>query len=240
MRNAKLRANHSASYDVHHWLGEGLEGQDTLISEIDADWYSADRQIYSLSQSVFHQIDKRADTPHACIWTAEDSIPWHIGWLSNSFRTVVVSDSVDPILESYCVEFRTGMIHPEDIHQSLGMIDFFLFFPKVFSDLTELLNAQQFIEPLLTEVGVGVVLTTTPVFVSSGIEFLETPSFTGQPEFGASEFSKRNRDFFGKGAKELIVRRLYQHEVYDSLTNNIENPRKTRLCIFSKNSFFIS
>jgi len=229
-----------------HWLGHGLDGQEALLFDLDPYLYALDAHICRVSQQIAFSTDARVskpskERPKAAIILGDELNPWSIGFLSEKFDLVLVTDFIDPIVEETADHFNAIILDEEKFYNLEPVIDFALFFncsAELGRDLiksafditnilaiggvalfptrtTEILGAEVRANWLSTTLGFKE-FDSIEVFQTSFSELLKTP------DYGVGEFAKRHKSFYGKEARDLCLKRIYEDDFQEVVKGNNE------------------
>ncbi len=227
-----------------HWLGHGVDGQETLLIDLDPYLYVLDSYICKVSQQIAFSEDLRIsklskERPKAAIILGEELNPWSIGYLSDRFDVVLVTDFIDPIIEETANRFNAIILDEEKFFELEPVFDFVLFFncsaeidgklAKSAFDISHVLSTSGVaLFPIINsensspETRVAWIASSLGFREFSEIEIYQT-NFTELkklPDFGVLEFSKRHKNFYGKEARDLCLKRLYEDDFQEAVNND--------------------
>ena len=221
--------------DNWHWLSSGLIGRQSLLLDIDAPLYAIDAHLSRLVASCAHTYDGNEERPFALFMPPVDQLGWQIDYLSKEYNVYLWSDpSVDQLDGAQLV---SGDIEP----QIDRWIDLFLTTEYRWLNEDEYTGYLREVLPMLSPEGSAACVLTAIGYedslelvwgdgsMTSLTEFVERPPFaipaptvSGKWCLSAIDpkepdrmnaFLKRNRRFFGRDVRELLLDRLCDPEV---------------------------
>jgi hypothetical protein len=223
-----------------HWLAEGLAGADALLLDVDPYLFAVDGMFAKLASQVAHRYDGEEQRPLAIICAQEEYMPWHVGMLRKRYDVALSVPDDDELIEELSHRFDVSVFAgelPANLGASSQLV---LFTESQWRDSDEFLAALERAHQLLTTNGRAfLVLRGSGGQSSPQINFADGSSISlskliedrtfgffedwnttaialselgALSDFGAGEFAKRHRDFFGKSARDLLLSRLYEEE----------------------------
>ena len=239
---SKLRPQRHAE----HWLGHGIDGQEALLFDLDPYLYAFDAQICKISQQIAFSKDERAlksskERPKAAIILGDELNPWSVGFLSEKFDVVLVTNFIDPIVEETADHFNAIILDEEKFYELEPVFDFILFFNccskldrEVIKNAVEVTNIlapggvalfpSRTTQILTAEVRASWLSTTLGFKEFESIDVWQT-SFSELlkiPEYGVGDFAKRHKSFYGKEGRDLCLKRIYEDDFQDVVNGNRE------------------
>ncbi len=227
----------------NHWLSEGADGQDSLLLELDPYLYCLDQTISTIAASIWHKYEGEATNPFGMLVQSEGSVGWHIGYLSQKYNLYVHCEELDPVIEQAAERFGLQLISMENEHELLHGIEFFLYTRTLWTDTSSFSKAVHRAIDLrapdgticfalaaegtrerpvlrwqdgstneLHEICRDIELFAAEPPETFVIPLAETDPFEG---LALSAFLKRNRDFFGRDVRDLLVRRMHEADFLD-------------------------
>ena len=229
-----------------HWLGHGFDGQDALLLDLDPYLYVLDSQICRVSQQIAFSGEERGlkavkERPKAAIILGHDLNPWSVGFLSERFDIVLVTEFADPIVEETASRFNAIVLDEEQFYELEPVIDFALFFNCASELDAALIKSAHEISNVIVQGGVSLFPLRTKDKLSAEVksswlngtlgfrEFssidIYQNSFTELkklPDYGVTEFAKRHRSFYGKEARDLCLKRIYEDDFQEIIADEKE------------------
>ncbi len=227
-----------------HWLGHGIDGQDALLFDLDPYLYALDAQVCRVSQQVAHAAEQRlskGERPKAAILLGFDLNPWSVGFLSERFDVVLVTEFVDPIVEETAQRFGALVLGEEEFYGMEPIFDFVLSFScssalepaviKSIFDVSQILVPEgvalfpfHTTEKLSADVKASWLSSTLGFREYATIEVFQTsfPELKTQPDYGVSEFARRHRPFYGKESRDLCLKRIYEEDFQEIVQHEDE------------------
>ncbi len=234
-RKRFVTARRPAEGEDQHWLGHGIDGQDALLFDLDPYLYAADPIICRIAQQVAHSAPDRAksepnERPKAALLLGYDLNPWTVGFLSERFDVALVTEYVDPIVEETADQFDALLVDEEEFFNLEPVFDFILRFECSKGLDPELMSRVQKCAELLICGGVALfpTLASGPSkeheagwlektlgfreFSKVETERVKLSDLSALPDFGVGDFAKRHRAFYGKEARDLCLKRIYERD----------------------------
>lgn len=248
-RKHLITQRRESTRNAEHWLGFGIDGQDALLLDLDPYLYVLDSLICRIAQQTAFTVDERfrsepSERPKAAILLGYDLNPWTVGFLSERFDVALVSDYVDPIVEETADRFNAVLFDDETFYSLEPVFDFVLRFECTQAIDGELLRTASELSNVLLPGGRalfpisikdGKTGEQRAQWIKSSLGFreyttvdVERASFQeikNLPDFGVGEFARRHRAFYGKEARDLCLKRIYERDfqaVIESETNDLE------------------
>lgn len=226
---------------VTHWLGEGGLGVECLTAEIDPILYAADAAICREIQRVFRSCDMGPkELPLAVLAPPADSIGWQLGVLARDFASVLWVQEDDELHHQATDHFGAELVCGELPERFEGAVELMLVTEYRWPSLGEFYDVvSQTCCALSTQGQALFVLAGRENGHEVTVQFEngETLSWTegnwpkrfGMPtpfrveicgfkelnqdaSFGVTEFLQRNRGFFGKEARQLVLQRVREED----------------------------
>lgn len=239
--------------DERHWLGEGLAGQESLLSEITPFLYAADATIFRHASQIAHHYHGPEERPLATVISPSGSIPWHVGQLSKHFDVCLLLEQYDPMIDGLTSSFGISVYEghvPESLHSA---VDFLVFTEIFWRDPTAFSLALRLALQLLSPSGRAIVMLPElgspedvaiqfasgeliardailqmyelSVFESALVTPIALQGLLDDPKLGINEFAKRHKEFFGRSARDLCLSRLYEQDFRDEIVDSDGHPR---------------
>ncbi len=235
-----------AEQKYEHWLGEGIQGQETLLDDLDPTLYLADSAVSSLITSTALNSDRRDRRPQAILVPDQGTIGWHIGFLAKRFDVSVWTGDDDELISETAYRFNAKTFSGDLSEGGLDGVDLVLFSAYSWPDPAEfeaaveeasgtLLESGQTVFILPIERRAGEAYVRWSASSATRLDTLTVPDDPGRPLprtvelFWFSEFDprdseylagflKRHREYFGKNIRDLMVDRLRSPEFQNSGT----------------------
>ncbi|MFN8389103.1 MAG: hypothetical protein U0136_02290 [Bdellovibrionota bacterium] len=97
-----------------HWLGEGIDGQESLFVELDPYLYRADRNLCQVIKFFFYELKDSgglsSDKPWALLCPAPDAVGWHVGVLAEFFQVSILAPERDELREQVAHRFHAELL----------------------------------------------------------------------------------------------------------------------------------
>jgi hypothetical protein len=231
------RSRSDSGYD--HWLGEGVQGQETLLDDLDPTLYLVDSVISSLITSTALGADRRDRRPQAILVPAEGSLGWHVGALAKRFEVAVWTAEDDELISETAYHFNARTFTGDLGEGADDGSELVLFTAYSWPSETEFRQALDEALDTLTENGAAILVlpleqspsgpqirwtgsAATPLAELTNPETdRDTPrsfevfwfkGFNPKESEVLGGFLKRHRDYFGKNVRELTLDRLSSPE----------------------------
>lgn len=232
------RSRSASNYE--HWLGEGIQGQETLVDDLDPTLYLADSAICSLITSTALACGSRDRRPQAILVPNEGEIGWHIGYLAKRFDVAVWTGDDDELISETAYRFNAKTFSGDLAEQSADGVELILFSAYNWPSVAEFVRgvdealdclsengAAAFVLPLeispngalirwSAEASTPLARLTEPDEAIQALprssEVLEFSAFDPRETEVLNSFLKRHREYFGKNIRELVVDRLTSPE----------------------------
>ena len=245
MNEHKRKKTHNrrrpGSDDSGHWLNEGINGEESLLLELDPYLFACDQMLSTLSSSVAHRAETEAkgELPFAVLVPPEGSVGWQLGYLSKKFNVYIWADEGDDFLREAADQFGAKVISGDLETELTQPIELFLFTDD-WQTQSEFISSLREARDCLSICGtIGAVLKAkglavpervcwadgdecgVTVLQNGGLFPLTAPSellYARLSDLRPSEgeafkgFVKRNRPFFGKNLRELLLSRMEEPE----------------------------
>ena len=214
MRDPKLKLRRRPQEDGH-WLGEGMDGQDSLFFELDPYLYSADRELAQAIRSFYFRLRdskvfNNGDKPKVLFCPPQDAVGFQLGLLSEFFSVSLLAEERDTIREEACAEFHAELLDtgvPPERHQAYDLI---LHTGCHFRDLDQLRAALRFARDALAFDGRAIFLLAGYVENGEGIIHWADNSTTACSALESGEV------FLVKPPVECIIQPLIANAAQDS------------------------
>jgi hypothetical protein len=163
MRREKSERRREKKDGEGHWLGEGLDGQESLLLELDPFLYRADRTLCQLIKAHFFDLREQGMLPadnkgFALYCPPEDAVGWHIGFLSEFFRLSLLAAERDALQEEVCARFDVEILDSGIPPGREGCYHLFLHSGSSWEDLDRFRSAVRFFRSVLAPGGLCIFL----------------------------------------------------------------------------------
>ncbi len=255
-RAERSQARSDREGDTRHWLGEGENGEDSLLLEFDPYLYVADAQLHRIIASAGHEASGGDARPFALYLPASDATGWHLATLSRYFRVSICASTEDPAQEIAADYFAARLCLGEIPEDLVGSCRLVLSTALEWEDLGHFVAAIRDLQQYLTSD--GELCLVLPAYSEEGETFLRwrdgaTPlsSFTGgglfplRPPTSAtvtplatvasgeteqlSNFLKRHRDFFGRSVRGNFLQRMEEPDFL--IGSRAVSPQLLEVCV---------
>ena len=88
-----------------HWLGEGLDGQESLFLELDPFVFRADATICQMARSIYFELTPQRERLSALLLPDGEAIGYHLGFLSSMYQVYLAIPEFDELREAAAEEF---------------------------------------------------------------------------------------------------------------------------------------
>ena len=233
----KLRSGHRVFDEVvKHWLGEGSDGQESLLLDLDPYLFAADAVLCRAASTVAHRYDGDEKRPLAMLIPPRGTVSWHIGYLAKKFDLCLWIFEQDEIIEEAAEYFNASIFTGELPDGVAGTIDFLLLTEYSWNSVIEFSGAIRTAGSLLSDSGISCAvlrcwgdndcptinwgdggrsglreLILGDIFhlpSPDGYTMISLPDVDPSQGHGVTDFLKRHRPFFGKNARELFFERM--------------------------------
>ncbi len=257
-RADRTHARNDREGETRHWLGEGENGEDSLLLEFDPYLYVADPQLHRIIASAGHEAAGGDARPFALYLPPHEATGWHIAALSRYFRVSICASTEDPAQEVAADYFAARLCLgevPEDLvggcrlvlSTSMEWEDLGHFVAAV-RDLQQYLTADGdlcFVLPAYSEEGESFIkwrdgATPVSLFTSGSLfplrpaqSAITTPLATvaaGETE-QLSNFLKRHREFFGRSVRGNFLQRMEEPDFL--IGSRAVSPQLLEVCILT-------
>lgn len=209
--------------EFEHWLGLGVEGQQSLLSDIDPYLYVSDAAFCNLIKSIHFGKSRRKEKTRALLIPPGGRVSWHQAFLAEMYKVYVWAEELDEVQEQAAERFSNEIIDaelPEELYQGLDIIAltnrFWVSeeaFRKALYDSIDLVGEEGTLVSLVAcekkGLGMEIVLSDDLKIeyesLFSGFAALDRPSQVIEIELSQvsdaedylRNFLKRHKDFFG-------------------------------------------
>jgi len=230
-----------SSRESEHWLGHGIDGLDALLFDLDPYLFALDQSICRLAQQTAYSGAERyrenpGERPKAAILLGYDLNPWIVAFLSEKFDVALVSDYVDPIVEETAEHFNAILLDTDAFLNLEPVFDFVLRFECSRGIDAELVRTASEVVDLILPGGIALFPTIPDESIASekrgnwiasslgfrdfsevALESVSLGEIKALPDYGATEFAKRHKAFYGKAARDLCLKRIYERDFQTAL-----------------------
>jgi len=250
-----------------HWLGEGIDGQQTLASELDPYVYRADQTICQKLRASYFERGAGAEKGKLLLCPPDDALGYHMGVLSESYDIFVQTRGWDEFSEEVAEHFKAVLLRdglPYELNGRLSTIlytnyhwDSLSTFRELVRKALSLLSPEGYAHFLLPGqlLSQGSVVnwddgSTTnlseieqgEVFrlpVPDGVEILPFAAVSSIEDDYLRRFLKRHRSYFGRAALGPCLQRMKESDFYDLLLGPESKTRCAVLCSWSADGDFL-
>jgi hypothetical protein len=225
-----------------HWLREGLSGQNSLLAEVDPFLFLADPIFSKNASQISYHYDGDELRPQSFVLLPKDSLPWHLGFLSEKFALTAIVESHDELLDVVAEQFNFSIADYDFAANRDGRpgIDFITRPAVYWESVEELYECLKLIQNAVASGGrsclffegqrianedyllIGgseqilikelLALPLCAEFAKIETEIIPIERFREESQFRVSEFNQKHKNYFGRGARELIMARIYEQD----------------------------
>jgi hypothetical protein len=211
---------------AEHWLGHGVEGQDALLFDLDPYLYALDPVICKIASQV-SRYEREDERGKAAILLGYDLNPWVVGFLAERFDLALVTEFADPIVEETALRFDAILLDEEEFLNIEPCFEFILRFDCARGLEPGLVRTVDLVSDLMLPGGVALF----PIIAENLNLLPDTLGFRNYTlvethqvylkslvkDYGVTEFAKRHRSFYGKEARDLCLKRIYERDFQTAL-----------------------